>query len=185
MKRPGRTDVLLACSVVFFASMVVVRLTRGGEASQERVESGILMAGDSVPGFWKDLALEEQPRGPTLAVLYTTECPWCRLSVKRWNLLREQVLRLDGARAVAVSLSDSVSTSTYASETGLEFPVARVSGVPVEARWKVVAVPYTVLLEPSGRVRGAWRGVIDSTRYEAVRAAIGRAQASPPGLVRR
>ncbi|HEX8691622.1 MAG TPA: hypothetical protein VF746_04310 [Longimicrobium sp.] len=179
MKRPGRTDVLLACSVVFFASMIAVRFTRGAEAGQEQ-EERILATGDSLPGFWKDLALEEQPRGPTLAVLYTTECPWCRLSVKRWNRLREQVLRLDGARAVAVSLSDSASTSTYASETGLEFAGTRVSDAEVEKRWRVVAVPYTVLLDPSGRVRGAWRGVVDSTRYEAVRAAIGPAQASAP-----
>ena len=173
MRYPDRADVLLASSVVIFACAVGLRHSYPPARQTVPPEPAETLAvGDSLPEFWKELSLVGRPSGLTLAFFYTTDCPWGRASVRRLNRLRDEVRRTAGATAVAVSLSDSASTASYASETGLAYPVARMTRGAARANWKVSEVPYTVLLDASGRVRGSWTGVMDSTRYEAVRAMI-------------
>lgn len=165
-------DLLLLFAVVCLVSAVGWRVW-GPRPPAPPPPQPILAAGERVPGFWRDLGWSQAPGGPTLVVFYTSECPFCRASVRRWNQLHQAAEKMPNVRTVAVGLSDSVASMAYPGETGLRYPVHLPrDGKAMEARWKVRAVPYTVLLEPDGLVRGAWRGAVDSTRFALISRAL-------------
>ncbi len=171
-------DVLLVFAVVCLGSAVTWR-TWAPEAAAPPPRAPILAAGERVPEFWRDLGWSDAPAGPALVVFYTSECPYCRISVRRWNELYAAAEGMPGVRMVAVGLSDSTASLEYPGQTGLRYPVhlpAQAGGM--KHRWKVRAVPYTVLLEPDGRVRGAWQGKVDSTRFAMISQSLHRGSAS-------
>jgi peroxiredoxin len=164
-----RSNVLLTGSVIFFAVAAAWRASRPDDPEiQPRPPGEVLAAGETVPGFWRDLGLREAPDGPVLVTFLTTECPWCRVTVPRWNRIEAAVRKVPGGAAVAVSLSHPDSTRTYPTETGLRLPLHLPADSTVERRWKVAAVPYTLLVHPSGRVLGVWRGALTDTDADAV-----------------
>lgn len=168
-------DVVLALAFCFCVAAVAYRVL-SPPARPAAVRRDILRAGDRVPEFWRDLGWTAAPGGPTLLLFYTVECPWCRISVPRWNQLDGDMRAVPGGQVVAVALSDSAPALDYPRQTGLVHPV-RVARDRNQAlrRWKVDAVPYTVLVEPDGRVRGAWVGAVDSLRYDSIRTVVRRA----------
>lgn len=170
IRRPRTADLLLLGSILFFGAALGYRASHSLQPPPASEPRPVLRAGEEVRGFWRDLGWDAPPEGPTLVVFYTAECPWCRLSVRRWNRLREEVLEIPGARAVAVSLSDSAASREYPGQTGFAFPLFLPTDVErIEARWKVAAVPYTVVVEPDGRVKGAWKGAVDSLQHNEIR----------------
>jgi hypothetical protein len=158
---PSRSTLLLASSALFLVSAVAWRVVGNEETVAARQLPGqILTAGEMVPVFWRDLGMREPPRGPVLVVFLTSQCPWSRLTVSRWNQLQAVVQAVPGGSGVAVSLSPPDSTRGYAAQTGLRIPLRVSVDRSVKRRWKVAAVPYTLLMEPSGRVAAAWRGAL-------------------------
>ncbi|HEX2209621.1 MAG TPA: hypothetical protein VHG93_18215, partial [Longimicrobium sp.] len=146
-------------------------------AAGAQLRGTVLAAGETVPGFWRDLGMAQAPRGPVLVTFLTTECPWCRITVPRWNRIHAAVADVPGGAAVAVSLSPADSTAGYPAQTGLRIPIHVVGDNAVERRWKVVAVPYTVVMEPSGRVAGSWRGALTDEAVDEVVARLRRSAA--------
>jgi hypothetical protein len=73
-----------------------------------------------------------------------------------------------------MSLSHPDSTRGYAAQTGLRIPLRGGPDSLLERRWKVVAVPYTLLMEPSGRVAAVWRGAMSDTDRDTAVARIRR-----------
>jgi hypothetical protein len=173
------SDLLLLFAVVCLSASMAWR----AQASRRPVEPPpppILAAGERVPEFWRDLGWSAPPTGPSLVVFYTAECPFCRISVRRWNELHQAAVQMPGVRTVAVGLSDTTASLAYPAQTGLRYPIHLPrDGKAMEARWKVRAVPYTVLLEPDGRVRGAWRGYVDSARHAVISRSLHGESASP------
>lgn len=157
----NRSDLLLALSALFLVSAVAWRMSGTAEAgASARLPGEILAAGETVPGFWRDLGMKAAPRGPVLVTFLTTQCPWSRITVPRWNQLEAVVREVPGSGAVAVSLSPLDSTRSYSVQTGLRIPLRTNVDRSLERRWKVAAVPYTLLMEPSGRVAAVWRGAL-------------------------
>lgn len=168
MKRFTPADALLCFSLVCLVAAGAYR-SFARSPSSVAAPPPILREGEHIPSFWADLGWSGAPAGPSLVIFYTSECPFCRISVGRWNRLEEVAQRVPGARVVAVGLSDSTASLSYPHETGLRYPIhLPVDVEAMEARWKVPAVPYTVVVGPEGDVRGAWRGVLDDLRYEQV-----------------
>jgi peroxiredoxin len=163
-----RPNLFLVVSALFFAGAVAWRVTRPPE-TRAHGPGEVLAVGESVPGFWRDLGMQQEPRGPVLVTFLTAECPWCRITVPRWNALDGAVRQIRGGTAVAVALSAPDSIRTYSAQTGLRIPLHLSADSTVERRWKVAAVPYTLLMEPSGRVAAVWRGALtDDDRDQAV-----------------
>ena len=178
-------DVLLVLAGVCLFSAVAWRV-QAPERSGAPPPQPILAAGERLPEFWRDLGWSTPPPGPTLVVFYTSECPFCRISVRRWNQLHAAAEAMPGVRTAAVGLSDSAASLAYPGETGLRYAVHLPRDPEaMEVRWKVRAVPYTVLLEPDGRVRGAWRGAVDSTRFAAISQSLRGTPAAPAPGARR
>lgn len=162
-----RSDQLfLLLSGIVFASGVAIRI-RADSPHHERPPIG-LERGEVVPQFEREVGPDTGLR-QTLAVFFTAECPWCRASVPQWNTLAAHARRVGWPRVVAVSLSDSSSTSVMARQTGFAIPtrILRDPHTP-DKRWKVTNVPYTVLIGPDGEVSGAWVGFIDTARATAI-----------------
>lgn len=166
--RPRIANAALFASIVFLGVAVFLRVRREVPRASSS-ESAMLSVGDNVPNYWMDLGWTEAPEGPALVAFFTTACPWCRMSAKRWNMLRDTVRTVPGARTVAVVLGDSSGWRDYPQQTDLEYPIHVVVGEEeVARRWRIAVVPYTVLLDSDGRVQGAWKGVVDSARYEVI-----------------
>lgn len=167
-----RSNLLLALSALFFVSAVVWRVVRPEQTVvQTRLPGEVLAVGETVPDFWRDLGMRDVPQGPVLVTFLTTECPWCRITVPHWNEIDAAVRNVPGSATVAISLSHPDSTRTYPLETGLRLPLRVSTDKSMKRRWKVAAVPYTLLMEPSGRVIGVWRGAL--THADAIEA-VGR-----------
>ncbi len=162
MKMKWDTLVLVAA-----AGLLIVSVGARGVVSHQRHAAladrqVALRAGDTIP----DLANELPGATPGRAVLvmfFTAECPWCRVSVPRWNALADSALA-HGIEVRAVSLSDSASTAAMIRQTGFRVVPAHAPDAKIAiARWRVVRVPYTVVLAPDHRVAASWVGLVDST----------------------
>lgn len=122
-----------------------------------------LVAGDTVPDMTLELGDTSGVRKPTMAIFFTAECPWCKVSVPRWNMLADTAVA-HGFVVHAVSLSDSASTSEMARRTGFQLsPTIAAAPRSAIVRWRVVRVPYTVLLTADHHVAASWVGLVDST----------------------
>jgi len=142
-------------------------LHRQRQAAAEREVA--LVAGDTVPGLTTELGDTTGAKAPSMVMFFTSECPWCRVSVPRWNALADAA-RAHGFDVHAVSLSDSASTRDMIGATGFSVsPIIARSPRDAIARWRVVRVPYTVLLTADRRVAASWVGLVDSARASEIR----------------
>jgi peroxiredoxin len=156
-----RSNLVLIASALFFSGALLWRIARPHETALAAGQPGeTLQVGENVPEYWRDLGMPEAPRGVVLVTFLTTECPWARNTVPRWNRIASAIQEVPGGAVVAVSLSHPDSTRTFPAETGLRLPLRVVGDRPMYRKWKIVAVPYTLVIEPSGRVAGIWRGAM-------------------------
>lgn len=103
-----------------------------------------------------------------LLLVFNTTCPSCQNNLANWEQI---VLAADPQRVeiTGISLHDLSRTRDFAAGRELSFPVT----VPLDAdfveRYKVDAVPQTILVAGDGRVREVWLGVLDEAQVAKIR----------------
>ncbi len=99
--------------------------------------------------------------------MFTTSCPACKENQAAWRSIYD---RIDPkVEVVGISLDSIEATRLYREEYNLPFEVVVAKDPSAfTTDYKVPTVPTTLHISREGRVRGVWRGVLDSARQMEV-----------------
>lgn len=126
-------------------------------------------AGQPAPALQGKLFDSETPfdltslRGKVVYVdFWASWCAPCRVSLPRFNALRQQLAGA-GLEVVGVSVEeDSTALRRAVQSAGLSYPVLQMQSPELAALWQVPAMPTGYLLDRSGRVRSVHLGFRES-----------------------
>lgn len=95
------------------------------------------------------------PGGTQLLFFFTTTCPFCLETLPAWKRIAEEVQTVGrgAVRVYGVSLSAEGETRDYARVHGLPFPVVFFPEPRLERLYRVLGVPFTVVLGSGGVMR--------------------------------
>jgi len=161
--------------VVAFLAVEVILLSTQNRELKNRLAMllgngiyGSLKAGETVPPFTaNDIngnSVEityDNMNSKTLLLVFSTTCSACERNLPNWS---EIASRLKGSsrRVIGISLDAPDSTRQYVLENELQFTVL----VPAEKKflqdYKISYTPQTIVINPQGRVKQIWNGVLDS-----------------------
>jgi|SRR5690606_13454388 len=166
VKRGWATWFLLIAALIFLSSVSWRVL---GRAAISQAESEPPTRGETLFPSWTSVF--DSPRtNQALVLVFTVDCPWCRASVPWWNELVAdfQSIQPDGV-AIGVSPDSAHLVKAYARERAMSYQMITDSlAQQLLQSWHVRNVPYTLVVDRSGLVRGVWRGLIDSLRYHEI-----------------
>ena len=83
-------NLMLAGAVTLLLGSVGAKQWMQHRQHQAAAEREIaLVSGDTVPGLTTELGDTSGVKAPSMVMFFTAECPWCRVSVPRWNALAD------------------------------------------------------------------------------------------------
>jgi peroxiredoxin len=156
-------------SSVFFAGIFLLSLLLSSlllpACSSEKEKK--LAVGDSAPEFsLKSLAgetlnLAEMKGSPVLLRFFLTDCKYCRADTPVFNDFHTKY-KDKGLKVLYIdSLGIQPKTvKTFVKELGILFPVAQDKGGEVTKKYRVRALPQTIVLDPEHKIKAAILGGI-------------------------
>lgn len=93
----------------------------------------------------------------TVLFFFSPDCPVCEENLDFWKKLY-QIHGSEKLRIVGATNSDRNKTEEFVKKFQLTFPVMIVSDVSLLDKYKVEAVPQTMLIDTSGTVQKVWPG---------------------------
>jgi peroxiredoxin len=106
-------------------------------------------------------------KGQVVAVRFWAD--WCRFCEGEMRALQPVYQRLhgEGFELLAVNVGQSRGTAAaFSGRIGIGYPVLLDSDSAVTERYGVIALPTTILVDRSGRVRGKILGESDASTFE-------------------
>lgn len=150
--RPVGLILLLVCACLFLSC-----------TSQE--EEKTLKVGDQAPGFTltgldgSTVALADYAGSPVVLRFFLTDCNYCRADTPVFNEYYDRY-KPKGLKIVyldSLDIKQDVLTA-FTQELAIQFPVALDTGGQVSKRYKVKALPQTVILDPQHKIIAAILG---------------------------
>jgi peroxiredoxin len=93
----------------------------------------------------------------TVLFFFSPDCPACEENLKFWKKLYQNH-STKKLRIVGATNSDRNKTEEFVKKFQLTFPVMIVSDLSLLDKYKVEAVPQTMLIDTSGTVQKVWPG---------------------------
>lgn len=107
----------------------------------------------------------------TVLFFFSPACPACEENLDFWKRLYES-RRSGKLRIVAATNSDREKTEEFARKFQLGFPVLMVSDLKLLDKYKVEAVPQTMLIDTSGTVQKVWPGTLSKDQQAEIESMI-------------
>jgi thiol-disulfide isomerase/thioredoxin len=130
---------------------------------------GAAVMGTTLPGLDDAPQAMSQWRGKVIVVnFWATWCPPCREEIPDFIRLQEQY-RAQGVQFIGIAVEDKAPVVVYAREMGINYPVlvsfdamdlARIAGNAKDV------LPYTVLIDRSGRAISGHYGLVAPAKLE-------------------
>ena len=150
---------------LFLFSLVCCVLVSGCSNQQEKK----LVIGDNAPVFslkslnGEILNLGEMQGSPVLLRFFLTDCKFCRADTPVFNDLYTKY----NAKGLHVLYVDSLGikpeiVKSFARELGILFPVAQDPGGEVTKKYRVRALPQTIVLDPEHKIQAAILGGVSA-----------------------
>jgi peroxiredoxin len=138
----------------------------------------LLKFGDAVPGLStirldggrETISYDDSSRLHLLFIFNTT-CPACEKNLLSWIEMSEQI-NPEKCEILAISLHDMTSTRKYVSQKSIKFKVNVFENEDFLKRYKLNAVPQTLLIERGGIVKGVWVGPLSGVDKGEIRGLI-------------
>jgi peroxiredoxin len=132
-----------------------------------------LAVGDSAPLFalksldGKALNLADMKGSPVLLRFFLTDCKFCRADTPVFNEFytkyNEQGLKVLYIDSLGV---EQKTVKAFAKELGILFPVTQDRGGEVTRKYRVRALPQTIVLGPDHRIKAAILGGVSSEELD-------------------
>ena len=134
-----------------------------------------LRIGDSAPQFTlpdldgKPVSLADYAGHPVVLRFILTDCKYCRADSPFFNRLHARY----GTQGLGMLYIESLGVDTavlesFVRELAVTFPVLRDSGGETAARYRVKALPQTVVLDPEHNIAGAILGGVSEQELQAL-----------------
>jgi peroxiredoxin len=152
------------CALSVIALLAAQGRQQRREMSQMRFDAQVPHVGAWVPALrtatvgGDSITLGGAPAGRRQVVFFfTTTCVYCKESMPAWKEIAERVQRESGGRDTVVGVAlDSVSLAApYIQQHGVNFPVTHFPDDRLMRVFSARAVPFTVVIDGSGRVQYA------------------------------
>lgn len=161
-------------AVVVLLALVVLAIVAATRPSQQatQVQSPLVgraapqLTGTTLAGASFSLT---QERGHYVYVnFFASWCPSCQSEQQAlMNFDFHQGRQADGARMVSVVFNDTVGDARrYVDQWGIQWPVVPDDAGAIANRFGVDAPPTTFLVDPEGRVVGAWDGPVTVSQLD-------------------
>jgi len=145
--------------------------------SHSRGQIKILSPEEKVPSLLginlkgEELKLTYPSSEKTLLFFFSPDCPACEENLDFWKKLYQNhgsgKLRIVGA-----TNSDRNKTEEFVKKFQLTFPVMIVSDLSLLDKYKVEAVPQTMLIDTSGTVQKVWPGTLSENYKKEIESLI-------------
>lgn len=140
--------------------------TKGPETLKagEKIEAMNVL---DLEGNQKMIALENTGK-KTLLFVFTTTCPSCAKNLPYW---RDIISVVDGAKTeiLGISTHDIGQTKAYQREHDLSWPVTSTTDSTFIKKYKVNAVPQTILIDEHGKVQQVWLGLLTVEQVKQIK----------------
>ena len=153
-------DLVLIGAMIYAALMAFGVVRRGG-----RFE-----AGRAAPDFvvhsladGKEVKLSDYKGKPVLLNFFSTDCPSCRRELPHVEDIQEEAG--DRLQVLVVSTDAPAKLRSYLTGEGIELAAAYDRGVAHQA-YGVDTIPYLVVIDGEGRIRGDYIGVVKYSDVE-------------------
>ncbi len=115
----------------------------------------------------EELNLTYPSPAQTVLFFFSSDCPACEENLDFWKKLYQNHssgrLRIFGA-----TNSDRAETEEFVEKFQLAFPVIVVSDLSLLDKYKVEAVPQTMLIDTSGTVQKVWPGTLSEYNQKEI-----------------
>ncbi len=159
-------------ALAFGAAGVCFYQWRSAEAPPDPVETGRRVLAASLLGVDGKVQPFEQWRGRVLVVnFWATWCAPCRDEIPGFIQFQER-FRTDGVQFVGVAIDQKERVIPYAREMGINYPLV-VGGMETmefarQLGDRATVLPFTLILDRSGRVRTAQVGILMPEKLESL-----------------
>ena len=134
-----------------------------------------LKIGDTAPPFTvqgmdgKEISLADYQGSPVIVRFFLTDCKFCRADTPVLNQYYSRY-SAKGLRVLYVDTLgiDPANLAAFAKELAITFPVARDPGGKVAARYRVRALPQTIVLSPDHKIIAAILGGLNEPELDRV-----------------
>jgi len=157
-----------ASSLVFF--LLIFLLAACGQEKQ-----GPVRIGGSAPQFTlrdldgNSISLSDYRGSPVVLRFILTDCKYCRADTPSFKRLYSMY----GDRGLGMLYIDSLDVDPsvlegFAGELAIPFPMVRDTGGEIAARYKVRAMPQTIVLSPEHKIAAAILGGVSDEELHAL-----------------
>jgi peroxiredoxin len=174
---------ILPTTLVGVLAIYVIILTKKNHALEDdlhflKTPPEPLTSGDTVPPFTMIdldgnehlLTYQDHPE-PYLFYIFSTSCPFCEKNIDAWSTLME-FGRQHGVDVVGLSMHDMEKTREYFTSRMVPYQVFSVNDTSFAKRYKIFAVPQTLLINGDGRVERCWFGKLSREQVDEIRSVI-------------
>jgi thiol-disulfide isomerase/thioredoxin len=172
MSRPWQALLAGGLALAFAVAGVLFYQWRTAEAPPDPVEAGKRVLAASLMGIDDKIQPFEQWRGKVLVVnFWATWCAPCREEIPGFIKFQDR-FRLGGVQFVGVAIDQKERVVPYAREMGINYPLV-VGGMETmefarQLGNRATVLPFTLILDRTGRVITAQIGVMKPEKLEAL-----------------
>lgn len=119
----------------------------------------------------KEFKLSYPSSQRTVLFFFSPDCPACEENLDFWKRLYQDH-GSEKLRIVGATNSDRDKTEEFVRKFQLTFPVMIVTDLKLLDKYKVEAVPQTMLIDPSGTVQKVWPGTLSENYKKEIESMI-------------
>ena len=180
--------IVILCVIVVAMGIEIIYLILQNRRLQQaltnpRTYFKTLTKDQQVPSFrgtdvnGKEVFITYTPSSPhTILFWFSPGCHACDLNIEFWKGLYEKYQH-QNLRFFGLCVSGPEETRKFIKEFGIPFPVIMMSDPILVESYKGNVIPQTLLIDPEGKVKGAWPGPLEDKQKKEISELLGQTKA--------